>query len=112
MESTEGLRQRVYREQQRFARLRLAATRLGAAQQERIWAIVGAHKAGLSIRQIARATRLSPSQDHHTLVYRLADTVGTRRRSRREFASGDGHRDGIREVCSAASASSACPSGR
>lgn len=67
MESPEELRQRVHREQQRLARLRLATTRLDDAQQERIWAIVGAHKAGLSIRQIASATTLSPSRVHQLL---------------------------------------------
>jgi hypothetical protein len=38
-----------------IARLRLAMTRLADAERGRIWAIVAAKEAGLSIRQIARA---------------------------------------------------------
>src|SRR4029077_1611838 len=37
------------------------------AQVERIWAIVSAHQAGLSIRKIAGATGLSSSRIHHLL---------------------------------------------
>jgi hypothetical protein len=68
MESPEALRQRVHREQRLLARLRLAATQLADAQCERIWAIVAAHHAGLSIRQIAAATGLSPSRVHQLLT--------------------------------------------
>lgn len=67
METREQLHQRVQREQQLTARLRLATTRLAAAEQERIWAIVAAHHAGLSIRQIAAATGLSRSRIHQLL---------------------------------------------
>ena len=35
--------------------------------QERIWAVVEAHQSGLSIRQIAAATGLSPSRVHQLL---------------------------------------------
>src|SRR5262245_35557979 len=67
METREQLPQRVQHEQQLKARLRLATTRLTAAAQERIWAIVAAHHAGLSIRQIAAATGLSRSRIHQLL---------------------------------------------
>jgi hypothetical protein len=69
METPEAWRQRVRREQQLMARLHLATTRLADADRERIWAMVAAKEAGLSIRQIARATGLSP-------------TLPTRRRTR------------------------------
>ena len=67
METPEAWRQRVRREQQLIARLRLATTRLADADRERIWAIVAAKEAGLSIRQIARATGLSPTRIHQLL---------------------------------------------
>jgi hypothetical protein len=67
METREAFRHRVRYEQQLAARLRLATTRLAAAEQERIWAIVAAHQAGLSIRQIAAATGLSRSRIHQLL---------------------------------------------
>src|SRR5208337_5194291 len=59
--------ERVRREQWLAARLRLATERLEGAQRERIWAIVEAHQSGLSIRQIASATGLSPSRVHQPL---------------------------------------------
>ena len=67
METHEELTQRVRREQQLVARLRLATTRLADADCERIWAIVAAHEAGLSIRKIAAATDLSSSRVHQLL---------------------------------------------
>jgi IclR helix-turn-helix domain len=67
METREQLHQRVRHEQQLKARLRLATTRLTAAEQERIWAIVAARHAGLSIRQIAATTGLSRSRIHQLL---------------------------------------------
>jgi len=67
METLEELKQRVQREKQLAARLQMASARLEAAQQERIWAIVAANEAGLSIRQIAVATGLSPSRIHQLL---------------------------------------------
>lgn len=67
METAESLRQRVHREQQSVARLRMAATRFADAQTERTWAVVSAHQAGLSIRKIARATGLSSSRIHQLL---------------------------------------------
>jgi len=67
METPEALQQRVRRDQQLYARLRLATTRLADAECERIWAIVAAKEAGLSLRQIARATGLSPTRIHQLL---------------------------------------------
>jgi hypothetical protein len=67
METPETWQQRVRREQQIMTRLRLAMTRLADAEHERIWAIVAAKEAGLSIRQIARATGMSPTRMHQLL---------------------------------------------
>lgn len=67
MDTPEELRQRIYHEQRLIARLRLATTRLADAQQERLWAMVAAQPAGLSIRQIAAATGLSASRVHQLL---------------------------------------------
>jgi hypothetical protein len=67
METPEAWHQRVRREQQLLTRLRLTVTRLADAEQERIWAIVAAREAGLSIRQIARAIGVSPTRIHQLL---------------------------------------------
>jgi hypothetical protein len=67
MDTREERRQRFQHEQQTKKRLRLATMRLHEAEQERIWAIVAAHDAGLSIRQIATATGLSRSRIHQLL---------------------------------------------
>ena len=67
METHDEFEERIRREQQFAARLRLATERLEDAQRERIWAIVEAHQAGLSVRQIAAATGLSSSRVHQLL---------------------------------------------
>jgi hypothetical protein len=67
MDTREERQQRFQREQQTKKRLRLATTRLHEAEHERIWAIVAARDAGLSIRQIATATGLSRSRIHQLL---------------------------------------------
>lgn len=67
MKSPEELRQQVQQQQQQLERLQRATDRLEAAQQERVWAITSVHRAGLSIRQIAAATRLSPTRIHQLL---------------------------------------------
>jgi DNA-binding transcriptional MerR regulator len=54
-------------EQRLIGRLKSANIRFTDAQVERIWAIVSAHQAGLSIRKIARATGLSSSRIHQLL---------------------------------------------
>src|SRR5271167_4517420 len=63
----EELRQRVQLERRLIARLKTANIRFTDAQVERIWAIVSAHQAGLSIRKIAGATGLSSSRIHQLL---------------------------------------------
>ncbi len=77
METHEELTQRVRREQQLIARLRLATTRLADADRERIWAIVAAHEVGLSIRKIAAATGLSSSRVHQLLQADAAREIPT-----------------------------------
>jgi transcriptional regulator with XRE-family HTH domain len=67
METHDALRQRVRQERRLKTRLQLATTRLADAERERIWAIVAAHEAGLSIRKIAAATGLSRSRIHQLL---------------------------------------------
>src|SRR3954449_12384229 len=67
METHDEFEERIRREQQVAARLRLATERLDEAHRERIWAIVEAHQAGLSVRQIAAATDLSSSRVHQLL---------------------------------------------
>ena len=63
----EELRQRVQLEQRLIARLKTASIRFTDAQVERIWGIISAHQAGLSIRKIAGATGLSSSRIHQLL---------------------------------------------
>src|SRR4051812_20705550 len=67
METHNEFAERIRREQQIAARLRLATQRLDDAQRERVWAIVEAHQEGLSVRQIAAATGLSSSRVHQLL---------------------------------------------
>ena len=67
METHDEFQERMRREQQIAARLRLATQRLEEAQRERVWAVVEAHQSGLSIRQIAAATGLSSSRVHQLL---------------------------------------------
>ena len=63
----EELRQRLQLERRLIARLKTANIRFTDAQIERVWAIVSAHQAGLSIRKIAGATGLSSSRIHQLL---------------------------------------------
>ena len=63
----EKLRRRMQLERRLIARLKTANIRFTDAQVERIWAIVSAHQAGLSIRKIAGATGLSSSRIHQLL---------------------------------------------
>src|SRR4051794_17392620 len=67
METNDEFQERIRRERQVAARLRLAMERLEDAQRERIGAIVEAHQAELSVRQIAAATGLSSSRVHQIL---------------------------------------------
>jgi hypothetical protein len=63
----EEIHQLVQHERKLKNRLQLATTRLEEADRERIWAIVAAYDAGLSIRKIADATGLSRSRIHQLL---------------------------------------------
>jgi hypothetical protein len=67
METPEALQQRVRRDQQLHVRLQRATTRLADAARERLWVIVAAKEAGLSLRQIVRATGVSPTRIHQLL---------------------------------------------
>src|SRR3954469_25053456 len=67
MKTNDEFHKRVRRDQRLAARLRLATGRLEDAQRERVWAIVEAHQAGLSVRQVAAATGLSSSRVHQPL---------------------------------------------
>src|SRR6266446_6159818 len=71
----EELHQLVQHERKLKNRLQLATTRLEAAERERIWAIVAAHDAGLSIRKIAAATGLSRSRIHQLLQAQEAHEI-------------------------------------
>src|SRR5919202_425986 len=68
MDEQGAWRQRVRREQGLIERLRTAAFRLEAAQEERTWAIVAAHQRGLAIRRIAAATGFSAAPGHQLLT--------------------------------------------
>jgi hypothetical protein len=71
----EEIHQLVQHERKLKNRLQLATTRLAEAERERIWAIVAAHDAGLSIRQIAAATGLSRSRIHQLLQEQEAHEI-------------------------------------
>src|SRR6266851_4167565 len=67
VDAPEQWRERLQREQQVRHSLRVAADRLESAEQERVANIAAAHQAGLSVRQIAAAVRLSPARVHQLL---------------------------------------------
>jgi hypothetical protein len=67
VDASEQPRDRLQREQQVRQRLGILAERLETAATERIAAIGAAHRAGLSVRQIAAAVRLSPARVHQLL---------------------------------------------
>jgi len=71
------IHQLVQHERKLKTRLQLATTRLAEAERERIWAIVVAHEAGLSIRNIAAATGLSRSRIHQLLQDHEARDIPT-----------------------------------
>jgi hypothetical protein len=56
------------------ARLRRARFRYEAAKVERAWAIVSAHRGGLSVRKIAAAVGLGPTRVHQLLASPEAGT--------------------------------------
>src|SRR5216684_4980609 len=67
VDAREQWRERLQREQPVRDSLRVAADRLESAEQERVANIAAAHHAGLSVRQIAAAVRLSPARVHQLL---------------------------------------------
>ena len=67
METPQAWRERIRHEQDLIARLRIAALRFVDAQTERMWAMVAAQRAGLSVRQIGAATALSSSRVHQII---------------------------------------------
>jgi len=89
----EDLRQRLQREQELIARLRTANMRFTDAQTERIWAIVSAHQAGLSIRKIAGATGLSSSRIHQLLNAPEAKGIPVWLRQLRQSSEGSGRKE-------------------
>lgn len=94
METNDAFHERIQRERQLAARLRLASERLEEAQRERIWAVVEAHQSGVSIRQIAAATGLSSSRVHQLLGSEEAREIPRWLSQRRdEAAPSRGHRD-------------------
>ena len=84
METHEEFRERWQREQRLRARLRLAAFRLEAAEVERVWAVLSAHRQGLSIRQIAAAIGLSRARVHQLLSAPAAADAPARLNALRE----------------------------
>lgn len=64
--------QRLERIRTRLAR---ASFRLEMAELERIWAIVSAHREGLSVREIARQVGLGPTRVHQLVTSAQADCV-------------------------------------
>jgi hypothetical protein len=67
VDASERWRERLQRERRVRHSLRVAADRLESAEQERVATIAAAHHAGLSVRQIAAAVRLSPARVHQLL---------------------------------------------
>jgi hypothetical protein len=86
----EGLRQRVQVERRLIARLKTANIRFTDAQIERIWAIVSAHQAGLSIRKIAGANGLSSSRIHQLLNAREGKEIPVWLSQLRQSSRGSG----------------------
>ena len=56
-------------------RLARATFRLEMAEMERIWAIVSAHREGLSVRDIAQQVGLGPTRVHQLVTSPQADCV-------------------------------------
>jgi hypothetical protein len=67
VDAPERWRDRFQREQHVRHSLRVTADRLESAEEERVVNIAAAHQAGLSVRQIAAAVRLSPARVHQLL---------------------------------------------
>ena len=89
----EDVRQRLQGQQELIARLRTANVRFSDAQTERIWAIVSAHQAGLSIRKIAGATGLSSSRIHQLLNAPEAKEIPVWLSQVRQSSGGSGRKE-------------------
>src|SRR5712692_6107194 len=95
VDAPEQWRERLQREQQVRHSLRVAADRLESAEKERVANIAAAHQAGLSVRQIAAAVRLSPARVHqllHTPVSSAAVRATTMRWDSSATQASDGSR--------------------
>jgi integrase len=101
MDTPEAVRPRVRREQPLIARLRLATARLADADRERMWAIVVATEAGLSIRTYVRlaahrcpslaATQVTPHVLRHTCAMMILQATGDLRNVSRWLGHADMH---------------------
>jgi AcrR family transcriptional regulator len=69
------VREEFRRQKQIRIRLARASFRLEMAELERIWAIVSAHREGLSVRDIARQVGLGPPRVHQLVTSPQADSV-------------------------------------
>lgn len=68
-------REEVQRKERIRTRLARASFRLEMAELERIWAIVSAHRDGMSVRDIARHAGLGPTRVHQLVTSPQADCV-------------------------------------
>jgi DNA-binding Lrp family transcriptional regulator len=75
VDAPEQWRERFQREEHVRHSLRVAAERLESAEEERVVNIAAAHQAGLSVRQIAAAVRLSPARVHQLLHAPVSSAV-------------------------------------
>jgi integrase len=99
MDTPAAWRPRVRREPPLIARLRLATTWLADADRERLWAMVAAKEAGLSLRPYVRlaahrcpslaATQVTPHVLRHTCAMMLVPATG----DLRNVSLGLGHAD-------------------
>jgi hypothetical protein len=69
------VREEFRRQKQIRIRLARASFRLEMAELERIWAIVSAHRGGLSVRDIAHQVGLGPTRVHQLVTSPQADSV-------------------------------------
>ena len=69
------VREEFRRQKQIRIRLARASFRLEMAELERIWAIVSAHREGLSVRDIAQQVGLGPTRVHQLVTSPQADCV-------------------------------------
>jgi DNA-binding transcriptional MerR regulator len=86
------LRKGLEFERRLIGRLKTANIRFTDAQIERIWAIVLAHQAGLSIRKIADATGLSSSRIHQLLNATEAKEIPVWLSQLRQSSGGSGRK--------------------